>query len=665
MGDQLPPGFTLDADVAPQSATLPEGFTVDSPIQQQAPQPAAQPSMADMFDRYRAGEFNPKQSAAFMELMSRNLRGPQGLGAPTEARGIGAGPQLVEGRQMTDLLEPLATMATGAAAEPIAGIAGIAQGLNPFAEPGAAARAVEATSEALTYQPRTEGGQAALKGVAGALAPVGEAIQTVEKGLGDFTFNLTGSPTLAAAAASAPTLVSELLGLKGLKSLRTGTRLLDSSGGPTKILRKEFDKLGLDFDSLQPEVKEMIPETVGPDLLPGSTPIKREVESALVEQIKAGGRDDALATLKVEGNRVKTDKAGVEAVKQGFRPGFVQSVKTATPETKKKMLEMARAMRQTKKSEILGVRMRPDDVVGESITDRITFIRDKANVAKKELDDIARNKLAGVDIDGTNVLDTLENEMYDLDVRLVPDETGLPKPEFKGSLISKDRSSQKVIRDLMDLLAEGGKPDALRFHKLKRQLDIMIDFNKKSSMGLSDAGKNVLKTVRRSLNDSLREIDPDYARVNDVLSTSLGSINDLDKAVGTIDIFGTGAEKALGTRMRALLSNQQGRVKIENALDQINETTQKLGGEFTDDIKDLVMFSDGLNSRFGTAAKTSLAGQVEQAVGTAVTRPPRASVVEAIGKGVGKGAEKLRGITDFNAFESLESLLKQTNGATK
>ena len=40
--------------------------------------------------------------------------------------------------------EPALTMASSIVAEPIAGIAGIAQSLNPLAEPGAGARAVEA-----------------------------------------------------------------------------------------------------------------------------------------------------------------------------------------------------------------------------------------------------------------------------------------------------------------------------------------------------------------------------------------------------------------------------------------------------------------------------------------------------------------------------------------
>ena len=67
-----------------------------------------------------------------------------------------------QGGALSAVAEPIATLVTGAIAEPIAGLAGIAQAINPFAEPGAGVRAIEATREALTFQPRTEAGKAGL-----------------------------------------------------------------------------------------------------------------------------------------------------------------------------------------------------------------------------------------------------------------------------------------------------------------------------------------------------------------------------------------------------------------------------------------------------------------------------------------------------------------------
>jgi len=443
-----------------------------------------------------------------------------------------------------------------------------------------------------------------------------------------------------------------------LQRIKKGTRLIDDAGKPTKPLRKALDKQGLDFDDLTPEAKQIIPEVADPNFLPGANLPAKASEKALIEQIKAGGRGDALAGLKVTGDRVQVDKIGKEALRQGFKPGIVQSIKTANTATKGKMAKMTNIMRSIKKSERVALDIRPSDVVGDSVTKRISFIRDRANSANSELNDIARTSLRGQKIDHAPILNALTDSLDDLDVRLVDTPSGIPKAEFKGSLISKDKTSQRVIKDLVDLLGEGVAPDALRAHKLKRQLDIMIDFKKKSATGLTDAGKKVLKSIRKSLNDSIRDVNPNYAKVNDILSESLGALDDLDTAVGSIDIFGKGSGKALGTRMRALLSNQQGRIKIENALNTIDGTVTNLGGKFSDNVKDLVLFSDALDEKFGTAARTSLVGQVEQATRRAAEQGVTRAVMQKAAEVAGRGAEKLRGINEFNAFESLNELLK-------
>ena len=114
--------------------------------------------------------------------------------------------------------EAALTMATGALAEPVAGLAGIAQSINPMADAGAGANAVARTREALTYQPRSESGQAGLQQVGNFVEPLTSAFQTAEQKLGDAGYNLAG-PVGGAVGASVPTLLAEVIGLKGVKSL--------------------------------------------------------------------------------------------------------------------------------------------------------------------------------------------------------------------------------------------------------------------------------------------------------------------------------------------------------------------------------------------------------------------------------------------------------------
>ena len=121
------------------------------------------------------------------------------------------------GDEALGVVENVGAIASGIVAEPMAGLAGIAQSLNPFADEGAGARAIEATREALSYQPRTDTGQAQQQAIGEVLAPVGEALSSAETTLGEGTLKSTGSPFLASIAHSLPTVALEALGLKGSK----------------------------------------------------------------------------------------------------------------------------------------------------------------------------------------------------------------------------------------------------------------------------------------------------------------------------------------------------------------------------------------------------------------------------------------------------------------
>lgn len=555
-------------------------------------------------------------------------------------------------------LEPVQTMLTGAIAEPLAGIAGVGAGMLPGQE-GAASQAVESTREGLTSQPTTEAGRTALKSFGEAIEPIVEPITSAIDAAADFVFNETGSPALAAAVKATPTAIAEVLGLKGLQAVRTGTKLINESGEPTQALRKELDKHGLTYENLTPEARASIPDVADPNLLPAP---KKEVASAgelaLVEQIKSGARDDALAPIKVVNDRIVNDRLGQEALRQGFEPGFVQAVKTAQPQTKQSMKKMLTMMERITKNRRLALDFRPTDIVGQEVMHRLSFIRNKANDARKELDVIARTKLKGAEINPQPIVDKLSESLAELDIDL-DTSAGVPKPKFEGSMISKDRTSQRVIRDLIDLMAEGGAPDALRFHKLKRQLDTMIDFRKKSAGGLTDAGKGVLKDIRSSLNQSLRSASDDYARVNDTMSKSLGVMDELGKSFGpSIDMFGEGADKALGTDLRGLLSNRKTRVKLDNALNDLDVVANDLGGKFNVDYKDLSLFANGLEDKFGAVAQSSFKGEIESAI-KQTSRGPTEAVTGAITEKVAKTAEALRGVNDFNAFNSMRDLLSE------
>jgi hypothetical protein len=151
-------------------------------------------------------------------------------------------------RDVWRYVEPSLTMVTSALAEPIAGVAGIAGAVLPGQE-GQGADWVDMTTSALTYLPQTPQGQAGLQAVGDSiLGYAGEAFEDVSERSGDFVYDLTGSPALAAAAYSAPTAALEMFGVRtlgkaGQTAAKANLGTLRSGAGPSSLA----DNFDFDF----------------------------------------------------------------------------------------------------------------------------------------------------------------------------------------------------------------------------------------------------------------------------------------------------------------------------------------------------------------------------------------------------------------------------------
>ena len=131
------------------------------------------------------------------------------------------------GEQAVGALEIGAALVSGAVAEPAAGLAGLATGLITQ-DPAAAAGVVGGVRKRLTFEPGTEAGKEQMQSVAGFIEPAGKALKASEQALGGATLEATGSPALAAAAATIPTALLELTGAalaKGVTKIKTGREL--------------------------------------------------------------------------------------------------------------------------------------------------------------------------------------------------------------------------------------------------------------------------------------------------------------------------------------------------------------------------------------------------------------------------------------------------------
>lgn len=242
-----------------------------------------------------------------------------GDSAPTEQElnAIFAGlppaqPEPTIGQQAVGALENIGALVSGAVAEPIAGLAGIGALLPGGRTP---TEAIEETREALTFQPRTEAAQAQQQVISEAIAPVGEIVSGAEKFLGDKTFELTGSPALAALATALPTAALELIGIKGTRNLTRAGRVSD------KLIKNTLVEAAPDINRIKQASRAIFKE-----LDESGVSIK---QSALIRLEK--NLDDVAKKQGIDPRVTPEASGAIEAVKDSIAKG--QPISTSEMDT--------------------------------------------------------------------------------------------------------------------------------------------------------------------------------------------------------------------------------------------------------------------------------------------------------------------------------------------
>lgn len=593
--------------------------------------------------------------------------------------------QQQQGPMVAAVAEPVATMATGAIAQPLSGLLGgirTAYGATIGGEDfeTAARRGVDVikgTQEAMTYMPRTQYGQAGLQKVGEVFEPIArmqEAVESrAEKGGGLIAEQFTQDPTIkgvtAGIARSLPAVLETLLPPALAVRLKPDVDLLTETGQATPELKRILSEQGIAIEDLLPAAREVIPEQVPRGTVTGLPRPEQVGREAAEQQLRAGGREATLAPLMVrESGRIGRDPLAVEAIKQWDDPGLVRAVVTATPETKQRMLDMLEMRRRIGLSKRTGMYMRPTDITGQSAADRIQFLGEVLQNERQALDDIARNQLAGRVVNREPVIREFGEQLDALGAKAVQTESGDFVLDFSGSQISQNKTAQKVIRQVYALLNEPQPVDALRMHNLKKQLDEIIDYKKSIGQGLSVAGQRVIRNVRRSLNDEVRRVSDEanlgYSEVNDSLAELLTLFDNLDDVTGrTTNILDASAAQKMGQQFRKTMSNYGVRTDLLNAIQELDAMAAKYGGEFNDDMLDLAMFANALDTRFEPVASTSFRGEIvaaqqqaarEQAIRTAA----RGDLSEMFFGKLMESYQKLRGVTDEQAYKAMEELLR-------
>lgn len=555
-----------------------------------------------------------------------------------------------EGGAVDYVTEPLVSIGANLAGTVTSGLGGIYE-LIKTGDIDKAAQAVEQMQSSISdrFQPQTEKGKEGLQDVASAIQTAEESIIRPAiagtAGLADIALNPVSNIREGFAPAKQTVESVKDVGL----SKSAGQEVLQRTGSPLLAAATET------FSEASPDILGglfALSKVKAPDIKFNKRSSKLQQEIA--ERIKSGAGDKDLANKMLnESGKVVSDKVATETIKQGFDEGVVSAIKSSSPTDKAKMLRMINTLEKGKNNARYAVKNRPADVAGDSLLKQVRFIKKLNSDSGRQLNRVASG-LKGKPIDVSNSLNGFIDDMSSIGVEFNENMT----PIFDGSTIETIAPAKKLVKDIALKIRRNPNMDAFQAHEFKKFIDENVTFGKQAK-GLGGKTESIAKKLRSSINETIGSQYDNYAQANKQFSDTITAIDNLQSASGSsVNLFGPQSEKALGTTLRRLMNNTQSRVNLMDSIDEIKNVSSNYGGSFGDDIMSQMLFADELDSVFGPAARTSLAGETAKGVRFGADVAEGGAFRAAVDLAA-EGVEKLRGINEKNAIKSMKELLRQ------
>jgi len=412
------------------------------------------------------------------------------------------------------------------------------------------------------------------------------------------------------------------------------------------------------------EIREQVAPTVGESLRSIKATVGEKIapqEQETLKKVITQSPDSVdVVNFRIAGTQVVPDNLAADAIKQGWKDGTIASIKAASEKDRKAMLQMLNKFKMGEKSEVYRTLNRPADILGDTVQARIDFLARNNKSSGKAIDRIARTRLRGQAVNYDPAINTFLDDLGKIGVKVELDAKGVAKANLQGSRIEGDKGAEKLLNVVLRRFSKTEAPDALGVHDAKRYLDTQVEYGARNTNNpLTATAENIVKNLRRNLNQTLGEKFPIYKAANAKYSDTITALDELQKSAGTnINFKSENANKALGTAMRKLTSNYGTRANLIDALDLANSTSTKYGLKLEDDIINQLIFVNELDRMFGAAAQTSLKGQVAEAMETGVDFARGGGASRAF-ELLAEKAENLRGINKENAVKAMEELLKR------
>ena len=407
---------------------------------------------------------------------------------------------------------------------------------------------------------------------------------------------------------------------------------------------------------------------VAPILKPPRIPtIGKNEETA--QRIIRGSGDEDLANQRIpdpEGfDRTRTiikDKEAVKVMNQGFEPKTLQMMKQASPEDKKRMLEMIDLRKQGLSDLLIEQQGGPSQVIGREFQKGIVKIKTDLSAAGKNVGRAAEN-LKGVPIDGAVIVG--ENFRQSLrDVLNVDFDPQTGERSYNNSQIQMSPKLQGLLDGIIGRVSgweRKGKNfvynpdfeirDAHDMHVLKQAISELVSYEKQGE-GLTGATETVVKGLRADINGYLNNIDTNYDQANQEFAALKSADNLITDVIGRkADLDSEFVTDRLGKISRRLAS---GGINVDQLKQAIAEM-QELGAFKDTDLMRIMLFAEKMDDALGQPSRmNSFLGASQRAVEGAVTNQSSAGAVFDLAK---SGVDAARGINEKNLLESTRKLL--------
>ena len=306
-------------------------------------------------------------------------------------------------------------------------------------------------------------------------------------------------------------------------------------------------------------------------------PVSAETQAALDVARRADGADQ---TKMVDQSqpigetaipRVVDDEDATLLLSRLLPENQMAMIRNASPETKQKMLEMLNQAQSSNANP--GVFRMPRDVVGEQISQRAGALSEVASNYGQRLNATVQ-KNSGLPVPVQGARDKFADGLSKLGIGIVEDpKSGEMVLDFTRSTPEGIDGSEKVLNNIWKRLNGYGEHVGFdQMHRDKQWLSEQANYASKET-GVSGAVDKLIKDTRSSMNDTLRNVSPEYARVNDGYSSAVEPFREIARLTGNpmADLDDPKVIAELARKSRGLTNNTAQGVDLRFAIDGMND----------------------------------------------------------------------------------------------